>query len=396
MGGGEDALGSDLANLSTYAFGVTRQETRGLGRGRPLRESVRKLRYLKHELLSDLTFANWRRFEFWVQLFVFLIALYLRIYLHYLGQWLYLQWLRVPVYEFAPTGYSVVLKYVSTVLPMEYELGVVIWGPLALACLFFAVVCLAWVVVSVLGHVPEIISRFIAFFGFVTVLDPLFIFIVDAATGNFNCLDPVSQPVCAQDQASPNCECYEGDAFKLYYRFERDEGSGVVGIILTVFVYAVIALVAAFCLYAFLLNVHMDGRMLDLYRRIHAPEHIFLVPNDLELSAAELQWIVSKAQRWRGPRGTHRKVAVCEYVLTDPLDEFFREVTTHLIIYHSSLDGTRELYRHFLRLPDGAVLEIFGDLEGTFGLRSKALQDLLLQKPNEDRDAVRSFFAGLK
>ena len=70
-------------------------------------------------------------------------------------------------------------------------------------------------------------------------------------------------------------------------------------------------------------------------------------------------------------------MAVCDYVLTDPLDPVFKEVTTHLIIYHAGLDGRRELYRHFLRMPDGTALELFGDLSSHFESNLGALGDLL-------------------
>jgi len=35
-----------------------------------------------------------------------------------------------------------------------------------------------------------------------------------------------------------------------------------------------------------------------------------------------------------------------------------KEVTTHLAIHTLHLDGLRELHRHFLRLPDGAIVEV--------------------------------------
>lgn len=35
-----------------------------------------------------------------------------------------------------------------------------------------------------------------------------------------------------------------------------------------------------------------------------------------------------------------------------------REKTTHLSIHTVHLDGLRELYRHFLLSPDGAILEV--------------------------------------
>lgn len=39
-------------------------------------------------------------------------------------------------------------------------------------------------------------------------------------------------------------------------------------------------------------------------------------------------------------------------------DKFKREITTHVSVHTLHLDGLRELYRHFLRLPDGAIVEV--------------------------------------
>ena len=40
------------------------------------------------------------------------------------------------------------------------------------------------------------------------------------------------------------------------------------------------------------------------------------------------------------------QIAVCEYTLTDPADPKFKQVTTHVAIYHVSASGTdKELYR---------------------------------------------------
>lgn len=39
--------------------------------------------------------------------------------------------------------------------------------------------------------------------------------------------------------------------------------------------------------------------------------------------------------------------------------DHYREITTHVSIHTIHLDGLRELYRQFLRLPDGAVVEVF-------------------------------------
>ena len=53
---------------------------------------------------------------------------------------------------------------------------------------------------------------------------------------------------------------------------------------------------------------------------------------------------------------------VCDYVLTDPLDPHFQEVTSHLALYTMQIDGARKLYRHFIKRPDGCIVEVFGDV----------------------------------
>jgi hypothetical protein len=397
------ALANASGSLSSFSYSLNKQEGKGL-RGARVKESLRKLRFLRHEMVADLNPGSVTSFDFWIQLVLLLVALWLRIYIHYLGQWLYLRSLRIPVYDFTPLAYACTLKYVPDVLPNEVEIGEVLMGPVGVLGTFLVFVALSWLSQRTVGFFPEIPSRFIAYFGFAAVLDAPLIAIVDAAAGRYDCTQRF--PACAADIASPRCTCSDGDAWKLYNRFLAEEGSGVVGVILTVFMYIVVALVALFLLYWYLLHLHLNGRMVDLFRRLHAEEDRFTVPHDFETSPSELQWIVSRAQRWRGPRGTTRKVAVCDYVLTDPLDPGFREVTTHLIIYHAALDGKRELYRHFLRLPDGTLLEVFGSMERQLGMASgmgtSALQDLLMAHGangqgagGEDGAEEGAFFRGL-
>merc|ERR1711988_996581 len=117
-----------------------------------------------------------------------------------------------------------------------------------------------------------------------------------------------------------------------------------------------------------------DGRMLDVYQRLKGEEKMFFVPDDSEISNHELGYIIRKAEQWRGTRGERRKTAVYDYVWeTEDFDdsedndvsspsEYTREITTHISIHTLHLDGMRELFRHFLRQPDGSILEVFGDV----------------------------------
>ena len=47
-----------------------------------------------------------------------------------------------------------------------------------------------------------------------------------------------------------------------------------------------------------------------------------------------------------------------------------KEVTTHIAIHTLHLDGLRELYRHFLRLPDGALVEVITEIVVVLNLYS--------------------------
>lgn len=61
-------------------------------------------------------------------------------------------------------------------------------------------------------------------------------------------------------------------------------------------------------------RLHNNGRMLDIFHRLHAAEDDFFMPFDLEISNQELAYICNKAEQWRGEEGERRKVAVYDYI----------------------------------------------------------------------------------
>ena len=56
-----------------------------------------------------------------------------------------------------------------------------------------------------------------------------------------------------------------------------------------------------------------------------------------EVVAAHL--LVFSFSSWRGESGARRKVAVWDYDSTDPEDETYHEITTHLSIFTLGIDG---------------------------------------------------------
>ena len=94
---------------------------------------------------------------------------------------------------------------------------------------------------------------------------------------------------------------------KLWMRYERDEGSGVTGLFITVMIYLGIVCISLLLLYEYIVYVHRDGRILDLWRRINAPAEEFFLPDDFEISGEELVSICALAKKHRGLDGSTRR-----------------------------------------------------------------------------------------
>lgn len=373
-------------------------------RGAPVPEAVRKLRYLQTELLADFDprRLGWLSFEFWASLLLALLALWLRIYIHYLGQYTFLRFMRIPVYAFTFLPYSATLKYVPDAVPYEVEIGVVTLGPASVLIVMAVMAIGAWAYqAATRTGVSEALSRFIAIFGMLSIIHPALIAIVDVAAGRYDCTQRV--PACLISLAAEACTCSEGDAWKLGRRFAVEDGSPLVGIVLTICIYLVAAIAGAFLTYAFTLNTHLNGRLRDVYRRLHASEADFFVPRDDELSANELRDVLARAKRWKGPDGASRHVAIIDVTVAKADGGGGTTAVSHVVVYSLhppagdlplaaaaavvgggsarrvgssaglgsgssgplrtdplSSPGTKVLYRHFVRHADGTIVEVFG------------------------------------
>ncbi|KAK5850153.1 hypothetical protein PBY51_014426 [Eleginops maclovinus] len=303
--------------------------------------------------------SSWRGSVRQLGLIMLLLALmwFVRLYLHYCSQWLYLQAIAVPVNKFQFHAHTVDLVYQSALLHTREELAMVVVGPLTLNAVMFLLVLIRCGCQQIFGSLPSFTSKFIMAQGVWTVLDPLAVFAVDAVLGRL--------------AYSPDTPV--GDAAKLYWHFFRVDQSGAAGVIITLFLYAVIFLLSGTILFINMLRFHNDGRMLDVFQRLTAKEGTYFLPQDLELSNQELSYIVKKAEQWRGFNGERRKVTVYDYIWTaedplagpagptDPPSEVQPppdgETSTHVAVYTLYLSGKKQRYRHFLRQPDGAIVE---------------------------------------
>lgn len=109
---------------------------------------------------------------------------------------------------------------------------------------------------------------------------------------------------------------------------------------------------------------------MDVYRRIHGEPCTFFIPDDFQISLRNLRWIVSEAQRWRGADGSRRQIRVTSIAASDHMDSTLGAHALHLAVYTQTVTGDQELYRQFLRRPDGAIVELFDikDIGGTFNV----------------------------
>lgn len=355
-----------LEQLEQHSFCVQPPFT---GKGRLAQKGRERLNYIARQFLAELGLSQWRSREFWGMMLMLLIVFWLRMYMHYIGQWLFLSAIRIPINKFNFLPHTVELNYQPTLLETREETAVVIVGPLMNILVFSVLVVFAWICPKVAGLLPDIASKFIMAYGILTFFDPVLILLMDCALQRYH--DTAVDPIA--------------DFAKLYWHFYRSQGSGLAGIFIPLFLYACSAFMASSILYMYFLRLHNNGRMLDVFWRLHGEESHFFLPYDLEMSNQELSHMCRHAEQWRGEEGERRKVAVYDYIWEEEeLDEdvwdtahggeadseeraevkehLRKEVTTHVSVHTLHLDGLRELHRHFLRLPDGAVVEVFGDI----------------------------------
>ncbi|XP_037389692.1 uncharacterized protein ofcc1 [Pygocentrus nattereri] len=376
----EREIGMSLTAEQLQHFSFSMQSERVALHGAVCCGPAERLRMVKRLLPGELG-LSWTPRPHFSQMVFLLMIIFLtwfpRLYLHYCSQWLYLHTRNIPVNRFQFYAHTVDLVYQSSLLRTLEETLLVLLGPLTLNAATFLLLLIRWVCQLVFGSTPSFLSKLIMAVGAWTVLDPLAVFVVDTVLGrlSYSAVQPVA------------------DAAKLYWHFHRTEQSGTAGIIITLFLYTVLFILSFTMLYVYFLRLHNDGRMLDVYHRLHSPEGAFFIPHDLEVSNQELSYIVKKAEQWRGFSGERRKVAVYDYIWTEEepagseppgaVPTTAGETSTHVSIYTLYLSGLRQRYRHFLRQPNGAVVEVIGDLDNADALQS--VQGRNIEQEEEER-----------
>ena len=69
------------------------------------------------------------------------------------------------------------------------------------------------------------------------------------------------------------------------------------GAYLSLFLTLTLTIFTGYLWYRFMIGVYMNGRILDLYRRLSGSYKAFFVPFDHEVSLKYLQWVLTRAKK---------------------------------------------------------------------------------------------------
>jgi hypothetical protein len=227
--------------------------------------------YIFTEAFSDLGLKKFWTVEFQITIFVAIMACWFRMFLHYFGEFLMVLTLLIPVTQFEPNWHTVFIEYAPWYV--WQQVFVVLCGTLINTLIFSLMMLTSYLSEKLLKRFPAILSKIIAWFGIMTLLDPILVGIVD---------------LCMWDLEN-------GDMFKLYNYYNDRDGSGTVGIILQILIFFIVTSLNGMLFYFYLVFVHMNGRVIDLYYRLSGDIDAFFIPKDEEVSLNYLKWVCHKA-----------------------------------------------------------------------------------------------------
>lgn len=227
--------------------------------------------------MIDLGFNNRKSGAFWISILITILALYIRIFLHYLGEYALLEIASVPIITTRLYFYKIQFEYIQNKWYIEFL--VLFLGNLMNTLVFGFMMLLSLLFAKLRLKMPNLVSMFFSSFGIATFFDWLLISVVDIAT--------------AAGQY--------GDLYRLYWYYQENQSAGIVGLFITLIIYFFVSLINAFLLYNYLVFVHKNGKILDLFVRISQEDQktFFFLPSDNEISSKYLNWQLEKAKHYK-------------------------------------------------------------------------------------------------
>ena len=224
------------------------------------------------EVLEDFSFKKLRTIELHLGILYIFFLFFLRMWTHYVGQYFILKMMTVPVTRFEPNWHKIIIEYASWTFTQEILLEC--FGIFSNTLLFSFFISFAYLSKRFLNCIPRMFYKVICWFGLLTLLDPYLVLLID---------------LCGR--------YWDGDYFRFYNYSYRKQGNGLVGIYLTIFLIFAFTVMNGFLFYNYMIFIHMNGRILDLYKRLSGSMKSFFIPHDNEVSLRYVQWVLERAKK---------------------------------------------------------------------------------------------------
>lgn len=327
--------------LATYQYSVISEQTL-LHR----RVTGRKLRHICNELFDEFSISSdIKELSLAGAALLFALgALWFAVFVALFGSWVCFKACNIPVYSAEISGLYIRFGYVQELLSLG-SAALYAGSGFLTALLVFAVLCaVAHSAHCFIGRLPSAAYRFLAPLGFWVVLLPVVLAAIEGIGGE-----------------------YAGVTFALYSYLKRENDSGAIGAGLTVLMDIAYMAISFILFYYYAVAIHHNGRVLDCHRRVTADHSAFRLPSDTQVSDRYMKGCCYKAKQFLGLEGETRRVQVTELrVLSGDaaapegrLEKKSRCLVTTYVAIFTVHPTTKQqtLYRHFLRYPDGTVVE---------------------------------------
>lgn len=233
----------------------------------------KKLKYLTDEIFLDLRWRQRRTIQFQTTIMFIAFLFFFRMFIHYMGQFIVLKIMGVPITKFQPEWYGITLEYAHW--EFWQEIVVVLTGLLANLIVFIFSALVARLSKAWCNCFPKLFHIVICWVGIFALLDPFIVLFFDIVTLNWD----------------------NGDYFKFANHFFDIYGTYTIGAYLVILIGFLSNLLTAFIFYRWMVNHYQNGKILDLYRRLNGHFRDFFVPYDNEVSLSYLQWVIARAKR---------------------------------------------------------------------------------------------------
>lgn len=186
---------------------------------------------------------------------------------------------------------------------------------------------LTWIGHECVEFLPKYFSKFVVWFGFGTLGDGVLCAIVDTATRHTS-----------------------GDFYKLPNYYENAEGSPIAGYIVVICIYLFFLVLNLLIFYNYVVFMHLNGRMQDIYIRLLGDPKIFFCPDDNELSLRHLLWCYYSAIV------NSQRIVVNKMFIENDLGEAKGLTTMQTSTYETNV--TLTIMRTFIRDEKGCIKEL--------------------------------------